>query len=123
MSLSHCQLDRDPVAGYFERQPERAIDEGDIDAARTLVEKSNQADLFLHPAQQHLFADSSLPSRDAEAAGRLMERVLCLLVEREGGVMRTTHTMAAHASDRLGAQHSPVSNCLDVGFSPEAERL
>jgi len=53
--------------------------EGDIDAARALVEATTDAELFLYPGKQHLFADSSLPSYDAQAAGLLTERVLAFL--------------------------------------------
>lgn len=52
---------------------------GDIDAARALVEEADDGELFLYPGDQHLFADSSLPSYDAEAAGLLHERVLAFL--------------------------------------------
>ncbi len=38
--------------------------------------------MFLYPGKGHLFADSSLPSYDAPAAGLLMERVLAFLAER-----------------------------------------
>lgn len=50
--------------------------EGDLDAARSLVEEAKQAELFLYPGDQHLFADRSLPSYDAEAAALLTKRVL-----------------------------------------------
>ena len=58
--------------------------EGDIDAARSLVDGAEQAELFVYPGDQHLFADSSLPSYDAEATALLTERVLGFLtgVER-----------------------------------------
>jgi dienelactone hydrolase len=44
--------------------------EGDIDAARELVETvgADLAELFVYPGDQHLFTDSSLPSYDADAA-------------------------------------------------------
>jgi dienelactone hydrolase len=58
------------------------VDEGDIDAARALLEEAREAEMFLYPGDQHLFADSSLPSYDAEATGLLMERVLEFLAER-----------------------------------------
>ena len=58
------------------------IEEGDIDAARALVEEAEQAELFLYPGEQHLFADSSLPSFDAEAAALLTRRVLDFLTDR-----------------------------------------
>ncbi|MDQ3411256.1 MAG: dienelactone hydrolase family protein [Chloroflexota bacterium] len=55
------------------------VDDGDIDAARALVDEATGADLFLYPGDQHLFADSSLPSYDADAAELLTERVLSFL--------------------------------------------
>jgi dienelactone hydrolase len=55
------------------------VDEGDIDAARALVESADRAELFVYPGNQHLFADSSLPSYDAEAAALLTRRVLDFL--------------------------------------------
>ncbi|MEO8012160.1 MAG: dienelactone hydrolase family protein [Dokdonella sp.] len=55
------------------------VDEGDIDAARALVEQAGEAELFLYPGDQHYFADSSLPSYDAEATALLTERVLDFL--------------------------------------------
>jgi dienelactone hydrolase len=47
----------------------------DLPAARELAESTADAELFLYPGDQHLFADSSLPGYDAEAANLLMERV------------------------------------------------
>ena len=58
------------------------VGDGDIDAARALVAQTDDAELFLYPGDQHLFADSSLPSYDAEAAGLLRERVLAFLAPR-----------------------------------------
>ena len=52
------------------------IGDGDVDAARELVESADDAELFLYPGDQHYFADSSLPSYDADATRLLMERVL-----------------------------------------------
>ncbi len=50
--------------------------EGDIDAARELVETvgSALAELFVYPGDRHLFVDSSLPSYDADAAALVMQR-------------------------------------------------
>lgn len=63
-------MDNDP---YF-------AGEGDIDAARELVETVGpSAELFVYPGDQHLFADSSLSSYDAGAAALLTERVLAFL--------------------------------------------
>ncbi len=58
------------------------VDEGDIDAARALVDEVQEAEMFLYPGDQHLFSDSSLSSYDAEATALLMERVLSFLAER-----------------------------------------
>jgi dienelactone hydrolase len=56
------------------------VGEGDIDAARELVASAtSDASLFLYPGDQHYFADSSLPSYDAEATALLTERVLGFL--------------------------------------------
>lgn len=54
--------------------------EGDIDAARALVSAApDEAELFVYPGDQHLFADDSLPSYDKDAAALLTERVLDFL--------------------------------------------
>ena len=58
------------------------VDEGDVEAARELVDSTEDAELFLYPGDQHYFADSSLPSYDAEATTLLMERVLAFLRDR-----------------------------------------
>ena len=52
------------------------VGEGDIHAAREIVEKVEDAELFLYPGDQHYFADSSLPSYDAQATALLTGRVL-----------------------------------------------
>jgi len=51
----------------------------DIDAARALVASTDQAELFVYPGEEHLFADSSLPAYDAASATLLTERVLAFL--------------------------------------------
>ena len=62
-------MDKDPIfAG-----------EGDIDAAREIVAKAEDAELFLYPGDQHYFADSSLPSYDGDATRLLTRRVLAFL--------------------------------------------
>ncbi len=58
------------------------VGEGDIDAARALVESAEHAELFLYPGEEHYFADSSLPSYDENAATLLMQRVLAFLEHR-----------------------------------------
>ena len=67
-------MDADP---YF-------VDEGDIDAAREIVASANHAELFLYSGSEHYFADSSLPSYDAEATKLLLGRVLGFLRELDG---------------------------------------
>jgi dienelactone hydrolase len=58
------------------------VDDGDIDAARALVDEATDAELFLYPGEQHLFADSSLPAYDADASALLTQRVLDFLGAR-----------------------------------------
>ncbi len=62
-------MDNDPIF----------VGEGDIHAAREIVEKARDAELFLYPGDQHYFADSSLPSYDAEATALLTRRVIAFL--------------------------------------------
>ncbi len=58
------------------------VGEGDLDAARALVEDAEDAELFLYPGDQHYFADNSLPSYDPEATALLTQRVLDFLAAR-----------------------------------------
>ncbi|HVS84250.1 MAG TPA: dienelactone hydrolase family protein [Gaiellaceae bacterium] len=58
------------------------VGEGDVDAARELVASTDDAELFLYPGDQHYFADSSLPSYDADATALLTARVLEFLQAR-----------------------------------------
>jgi dienelactone hydrolase len=62
-------MDKDPVF----------VGEGDIDAAREIVETVDDAELFLYPGDQHYFADSSLLSYDADATALLTIRVRAFL--------------------------------------------
>jgi dienelactone hydrolase len=59
----------------MDRDPFFAL-EGDLDAARELVELVGPelGELYVYPGDQHLFADRSLPSYDAEAAGLALQR-------------------------------------------------
>jgi dienelactone hydrolase len=59
-------MDKDPIF----------VGEGDVEAAREIVDNVDDAELFLYPGDQHYFADSSLPSYDAEATELLTKRVL-----------------------------------------------
>lgn len=54
-------------------------DEGDLDAARALVDSCEQAELFLYSGETHLFVDSSLPSYDRTATELMTSRVLDFL--------------------------------------------
>jgi dienelactone hydrolase len=54
-------------------------DEGDLDAARDLVDSTAQAELFLYQGDGHVFADSSLPSYDRAATELMTGRVLAFL--------------------------------------------
>ena len=62
-------MDNDPIF----------VGEGDIEAAREIVDSVDDAELFLYPGDQHYFADSSLPSYDPEATALLTRRVLDFL--------------------------------------------
>ena len=55
------------------------VGEGDLDAARALVDSVEGAELFLYPGSAHLFADSSLPDYDPAAAALLLQRTLAFL--------------------------------------------
>lgn len=57
------------------------VEDGDIDAAQALLEEADQAEMFLYPGNEHLFADSSVPSYDAEATDLLVQRVLDFLAK------------------------------------------
>ena len=59
-------MDQDPIFAL----------EGDIDAARALVDTVGPelAELFVYPGDKHLFTDSSLPSYDADAVALVVQR-------------------------------------------------
>lgn len=59
------------------------VEDGDIEVARALLEEAEQAEMFLYPGNEHLFADSSIPSYDAGATSLLLDRVLDFLADRE----------------------------------------
>lgn len=64
-----------------ENDPE--FDNGwDLPAAREIAAEAADGELFLYPGDQHLFADSSLPWYDPEAAELLTRRVLDFLGAR-----------------------------------------
>lgn len=53
--------------------------EGDLDAARQLVDGHDDRQLFVSAGRAHLFADSSLDDHDESAAAVLIDRVLDFL--------------------------------------------
>ena len=59
-------MDQDPIFAH----------EGDLDAARALVESvgPDLAELYLYPGDGHLFLDSSLPAYDPAATAQAIER-------------------------------------------------
>ncbi len=59
----------------MDRDPFFAL-EGDLDAARELVETVGPelGELFVYPGDRHLFTDRSLPSYDADATGLVVRR-------------------------------------------------
>jgi dienelactone hydrolase len=59
------------------------VDEGDLAAARKLVELADHGELFLYPGSAHYFADSSLASYDARATELLTSRVLEFLTRAQ----------------------------------------
>lgn len=62
-------MDHDPIF----------VGEGDLEAARALVEESGTTELFLYPGDQHYFADSSLPGYDPAATELMVSRILAML--------------------------------------------
>lgn len=55
------------------------VGEGDLAFAEALVDEAEDGELFLYPGDQHYFADSTLPSYDADAAALMTKRVLDFL--------------------------------------------
>jgi dienelactone hydrolase len=64
-----------PVQVHGGEQDPVFAGEGDLDAARELVEEAEDGQLYLYPVDRHLFVDSSLSTYDAEATRVLLERV------------------------------------------------
>lgn len=69
-----------PVQVHGKDQDPFFAQEGDLAAAEELVASvAPDGELFTYAGDQHLFADSSLPSYDAAAADLLLERSLAFL--------------------------------------------
>jgi dienelactone hydrolase len=65
-----------PVQIHGKDDDEFFAHEGDIDAAREIVAQVPDAELFVYPGNEHLFADPTLASYDEESAALLKKRVL-----------------------------------------------
>jgi dienelactone hydrolase len=65
-----------PVQIHGKDDDEFFAHEGDIDAAREIVAQVPDAELFVYPGNEHLFADPTLASYDEESATLLKKRVL-----------------------------------------------
>ena len=76
-----------PVQIHVKDNDPLFVGDGDIDAARALVEEAEDCRMFLYPGDQHLFADSSLPSYDAGTTALVRQRVLEFL-DGEGNAAR-----------------------------------
>ena len=68
-----------PVQVHAMESDKLFVEEGDLNAARALVASAENGELFLYPGDQHLFADSNLPSYDEEAAALLTSRAIRFL--------------------------------------------
>jgi dienelactone hydrolase len=55
------------------------MDEGDVEAARQVVEAADDGELFTYAGCGHLFADSSAEAYDPDAASLVRQRVLAFL--------------------------------------------
>jgi dienelactone hydrolase len=68
-----------PVQIHGGEHDEFFMDEGDVDAARSIVAAAEDGELFIYPGCGHLFADASTAAHDPEAAALVQERVLAFL--------------------------------------------
>jgi len=68
-----------PVQVHGGERDEIFAEEGDLDAARELVDSTADAELFLYDTESHNFADASLDEYDEAAATLLTERLLAFL--------------------------------------------
>lgn len=61
------------------KEDDPLMDEGDLAAARSIVEVVPDAELFVYPGATHLFTEEGSADHDAEATDLLVERVRALL--------------------------------------------
>ncbi|MGH3504813.1 MAG: dienelactone hydrolase family protein [Nocardioidaceae bacterium] len=90
------------------------VGEGDVDAARALVDEAEGAELFLDPGNQHYFADSSLPSYDADAAALLARRVLDFLGAIADPARHPGHPAQGQGRRRLSGLRHPHDGLGDL---------
>ncbi|NUO92737.1 MAG: dienelactone hydrolase [Dermatophilaceae bacterium] len=68
-----------PVQVHGGEADEFFMDEGDVEAARQLVDAAGDGELFTYAGCGHLFADASAPAYDPDAAALAQQRVLDFL--------------------------------------------
>lgn len=73
-----------PVQVHGGEHDEIFVEEGDLDAARELVDSTDDAELFLYDTESHNFADGSLDEYDEAAATLFTERLLAFLARLDG---------------------------------------
>ena len=68
-----------PVQVHGGEADEFFMDEGDVEAARQIVDAAEDGELFTYAGCGHLFADASAPAYDPDAAALTQQRVLDFL--------------------------------------------
>ena len=68
-----------PLQVHMKESDEIVVTEGDLEAARELVQTNHEAELFLYPGDRHYFADSSHLDYVESATTLLKQRVLRFL--------------------------------------------
>ena len=68
-----------PVQVHGGEADEFFMDEGDVEAARQIVDAAEDGELFTYAGCGHLFADASAPAYDPDAAALVQQRVLDFL--------------------------------------------
>jgi dienelactone hydrolase len=98
-----------PVQVHGKESDPFFADEGDLDAARALVTSTPDAELFLYEGDQHYFADSTLPTYDADAAK--------LLLDAAALRGRVLHADARERGQLVAAQPAQLDAMFDA-FDP-----
>ena len=71
-----------PLQVHAETEDALMLDEGDLDAARNLVDSLPDAELFLYEGSAHLFTEAGGPEYDPDATALLVDRVHRFLADR-----------------------------------------